>query len=116
MRSKQTTLIGALALSGIAWAEAARRAGVIGLASGTTAVDLATDPLEDFSRRKLHMAIDRWQVAYIDQGEGDPVVLLHGCPFHSYEWRDVIPLLADHHRVLAPRPSRARRHCCQTRR
>lgn len=60
---------------------AARRAGVIGLAPDTVAVDPVTDPLDDFSQTKLHLPLDRWQVAYIDEGEGDPVVLLHGCPF-----------------------------------
>jgi pimeloyl-ACP methyl ester carboxylesterase len=39
---------------------------------------------------------------YLTAGEGDPVVLLHGWPQTSHEWRRVIPLLAPHHRVIAP--------------
>jgi pimeloyl-ACP methyl ester carboxylesterase len=35
-------------------------------------------------------------------GQGPPVVLLHGWPQHWYEWRDVIPLLAPHARVICP--------------
>jgi pimeloyl-ACP methyl ester carboxylesterase len=35
-------------------------------------------------------------------GEGPPVVLLHGWPQHWYLWRDVIPLVAPHARVIAP--------------
>ena len=35
-------------------------------------------------------------------GEGPPVVLLHGWPQHWYEWRDVIPLVAPHARVICP--------------
>ena len=35
-------------------------------------------------------------------GEGPPVVLLHGWPQHWFLWRDVIPLLAPHARVIAP--------------
>ena len=35
-------------------------------------------------------------------GDGPPVVLLHGWPQHWYMWRDVIPLVAPHARVLAP--------------
>jgi pimeloyl-ACP methyl ester carboxylesterase len=35
-------------------------------------------------------------------GQGPPVVLLHGWPQHWYEWRDVIPLLAPHARVISP--------------
>jgi pimeloyl-ACP methyl ester carboxylesterase len=35
-------------------------------------------------------------------GEGRPIVLLHGWPQHWYLWRDVIPLVAPHARVIAP--------------
>jgi pimeloyl-ACP methyl ester carboxylesterase len=35
-------------------------------------------------------------------GEGPPVVLLHGWPQHWYLWRDVIPLVAPHARVICP--------------
>jgi len=37
-----------------------------------------------------------------EAGEGDdPVLLLHGWPQHWYEWRHVMPALAERHRVLA---------------
>ena len=39
---------------------------------------------------------------YRTAGTGDPVVLLHGWPQTSHEWRHVMPLLAPRHRVLAP--------------
>ena len=58
--------------------------------------------MEEFSKRKRYVEVGRWRVAYIDEGSGDPVVLLHGCPFHSYQWRDVIPVLAAKYRVIAP--------------
>jgi pimeloyl-ACP methyl ester carboxylesterase len=35
-------------------------------------------------------------------GEGPPVLLMHGWPQHWYLWREVIPLLAPHVRVIAP--------------
>lgn len=35
-------------------------------------------------------------------GEGPPVVMLHGWPQHWYLWRDVIPALAPHARVICP--------------
>jgi pimeloyl-ACP methyl ester carboxylesterase len=35
-------------------------------------------------------------------GEGTPVLLMHGWPQHWYLWRDVIPLIAPHARVIAP--------------
>jgi pimeloyl-ACP methyl ester carboxylesterase len=35
-------------------------------------------------------------------GDGPPVVMLHGWPQHWYVWRDVIPVVAAHARVIAP--------------
>lgn len=46
--------------------------------------------------------LGNYKVAYIDEGEGQPVILLHGCPFSVYEWHEVVPLLARHFRVIAP--------------
>jgi 2-polyprenyl-6-methoxyphenol hydroxylase-like FAD-dependent oxidoreductase/pimeloyl-ACP methyl ester carboxylesterase len=42
------------------------------------------------------------RVAYLEEGSGDPVLLLHGCPFASFVWRDVIAQLASDYRCLAP--------------
>ena len=35
-------------------------------------------------------------------GDGPPLLLLHGWPQHWYLWRDVIPVVAPHARVIAP--------------
>jgi pimeloyl-ACP methyl ester carboxylesterase len=40
-------------------------------------------------------------VAEAGPQDGDPVVLLHGWPQHWYEWRYLMPALADRYRVLA---------------
>ena len=37
-----------------------------------------------------------------EAGEGEPVLALHGWPQHWYVWREVIPRLAPHARVIAP--------------
>jgi haloalkane dehalogenase len=42
------------------------------------------------------------QVAYFDQGSGDPIVFLHGNPTSSYLWRNVIPHLEHLGRCVAP--------------
>ena len=42
------------------------------------------------------------EMTYVDTGEGDPVVFLHGNPTSSYLWRNVIPHLAGQARCLAP--------------
>ena len=39
---------------------------------------------------------------YVEAGEGEPLVLLHGFPETSYAWRKVMPHLASHFRVIAP--------------
>lgn len=43
------------------------------------------------------------EMAYVDTGgEGEPIVFLHGNPTSSYLWRNVIPVVEDHGRCLAP--------------
>lgn len=42
------------------------------------------------------------RVAYRDEGNGRPVLLLHGCPFSSFIWRKIIPILSPRFRCLAP--------------
>jgi haloalkane dehalogenase len=39
---------------------------------------------------------------YVDEGSGPPVVLVHGTPTWSFEYRHVIRTLAQSHRCLAP--------------
>ncbi len=41
-------------------------------------------------------------VSYVDEGAGDPVILIHGIPVWGYLWHALIPTLAKKHRVLAP--------------
>ena len=42
------------------------------------------------------------KIAYVEAGEGDPIVLVHGNPTSSYLWRNVIPELTGKGRVIAP--------------
>src|SRR5215216_1734914 len=58
--------------------------------------------LDRFSEKKHFLDVGEARVAYYDEGEGEPLLLLHGCPFSSYIWRKVIPLLSPHFRCLAP--------------
>ena len=39
---------------------------------------------------------------YLDEGSGDPIVLLHGQPTSSFLWRNIIPELAERGRVIVP--------------
>jgi haloalkane dehalogenase len=42
------------------------------------------------------------EISYVDVGQGDPIVFLHGNPTSSYLWRNIIPHVADLGRCLAP--------------
>lgn len=39
---------------------------------------------------------------YVDVGEGDPILFLHGNPTSSYLWRNIIPHMTDLGRCIAP--------------
>ena len=42
------------------------------------------------------------EMSYVDVGEGEPIVFLHGNPTSSYLWRNIIPHVSDIGRCLAP--------------
>ena len=39
---------------------------------------------------------------YVDEGEGEPVVMLHGDPTWGYLWRKFIPSVSEKNRVIVP--------------
>ncbi|MBT3673455.1 MAG: haloalkane dehalogenase [Porticoccaceae bacterium] len=51
---------------------------------------------------KCFKSIKGKNIAYVEVGEGDPIVLLHGNPTSSYLWRNVIPHLETLGRVIVP--------------
>ncbi|MDB5862505.1 MAG: Alpha/beta hydrolase fold protein [Betaproteobacteria bacterium] len=46
--------------------------------------------------------VDERFVSYVDEGEGAPVVLLHGIPTWGYLWHRWLPVLSPTRRVLIP--------------
>ena len=52
--------------------------------------------------QKKYIDINGKQMAYVDEGSGDPIVFLHGNPTSSYLWRNIIPYLTRYGRCLAP--------------
>jgi len=53
-----------------------------------------------FERR--HLMVDGHKIAYFDEGDGPPVLLIHGIPTSSLLWRNIIPGLTGARRVIAP--------------
>ncbi len=51
---------------------------------------------------KQRATVNGLAMAYVEAGEGDPIVLLHGNPTSSYLWREVIPALEGLGRCIAP--------------
>ena len=51
---------------------------------------------------KNRVGVGGRQMAYLEVGEGDPIVFLHGNPTSSYLWRNVIPHLEGLGRCVAP--------------
>lgn len=49
-----------------------------------------------------HTHVDGHKIAFLEQGQGSPVILIHGIPTNSQMWRKVIPRLAANHHVIAP--------------
>ncbi len=43
-----------------------------------------------------------FQMHYVDEGNGEPIVMLHGDPSWSYLYRNFIPALSQHHRCIVP--------------
>ena len=55
-----------------------------------------------FNYKKKFLEIHGKKMAYIDEGQGDPTVFLHGNPTSSYLWRNIIPYAEEVGRVIAP--------------
>ena len=50
---------------------------------------------------KKELQVNGKTMAYVEIGDGDPIVFQHGNPTSSYLWRNVIPHLADQGRCIA---------------
>ncbi len=55
-----------------------------------------------FPFESRYLTIGGHRYHYIEEGNGDPVVLLHGNPSWSFYYRDLIPKLSPHYHCLAP--------------
>lgn len=46
--------------------------------------------------------IEGHRIAYKEMGQGQPLILIHGIPTNKLLWRNIMPELAKHYRVIAP--------------
>ena len=56
----------------------------------------------DFPFASHYVDVHGSRMHYIDEGEGDPILFLHGNPTSSYLWRNIIPYLVPRGRCIAP--------------
>jgi len=62
--------------------------------------DTSIETLPDYPFAPHWLEIGTERMHYVDEGHGDPVLLLHGEPTSSFLWRKIIPQLPE--RVVAP--------------
>lgn len=55
-----------------------------------------------FPYQKRHMSVLGLEMAYVDEGQGQPIVFLHGNPTYSYIWRNILPHVQGMGRIVAP--------------
>lgn len=62
--------------------------------------------LESISAASSHsssfVAVKGAKIHYVEMGQGQPMVFIHGMPTSSYLWRNIMPPLADVARCIAP--------------
>ncbi len=98
--SRRNLIAGGVTLSGAA------------LLSGSSAVIASTQesalrpyglPISpEFMFEKKAVEIEGSTIAYVDEGEGQPVLFLHGNPTSSYLWRNILPYVTEGFRAIAP--------------
>lgn len=54
-----------------------------------------------FPFESKYLTVDGSRMHYVDVGEGDPILFLHGAPTSSYLWRNIIPYLSGQARCVA---------------
>ncbi|XEC95727.1 haloalkane dehalogenase [Paenibacillus tarimensis] len=57
---------------------------------------------ETFPYEKKRMQVFGVEMAYVEEGSGDPIVFLHGNPASSYLWRNIMPYARKFGRCIAP--------------
>ncbi len=59
-------------------------------------------PSSEFPYERKYVEVHGVKMAYVDEGEGEPIVFIHGAPESAYIWRNIMPFLEPYGRVIAP--------------
>ncbi len=70
------------------------------MVAGCSSQERLHSPVEGIPMKQV--SIEGINISYIEKGEGNPLVLVHGIPTSSFLWRDMIEGLSAHGRVIAP--------------
>lgn len=52
--------------------------------------------------RSQTLTLDSWRYHYLDEGSGEPLLMVHGNPTWSFYWRNLILAFRDRYRVVVP--------------
>lgn len=62
---------------------------------------LAAEISPDFPFKSHYVQLSAGRIHYIDEGQGKPLVFIHGNPSSSFLWRNIVPYVSSSHRVIA---------------
>lgn len=48
------------------------------------------------------ITVNSHKIAYLEQGEGSPIILIHGIPTYNILWRKIMPEISKTYKVFAP--------------
>ena len=56
----------------------------------------------EFPFASQFISVNGSKIHYVDEGQGEVILFLHGIPTSNYLWRNIIPVLTPHARCIAP--------------
>lgn len=54
-----------------------------------------TKPSAKFPFESKFVTIDGYKIHYVEEGQGEPILFIHGNPTSSYLWRNILPKVSD---------------------
>jgi len=62
----------------------------------------ATDWRSQYPFCSRHLQLDELRYHYLDEGQGEPMAMVHGNPTWSFYWRNLVQAFRGDHRVVVP--------------